>query len=112
MAGNEALPPVNLFSDIPGHLVEEEVLPLLAAGNLRLERIVSTGHVSPPGLWYDQEEHEWVAVLRGWGVIEYADGSAVELRTGDSLLIPAHTRHRVRATSPAEATVWLALFYR
>jgi cupin 2 domain-containing protein len=103
---------MNLFTGIPCQLAEEQIRILLAAGNLRLERIVSTGHASAPGFWYDQEEHEWVSVLQGWGVIEYPDGSTIELRRGDTLLIPARTRHRVRETSPEEPTVWLALFYK
>lgn len=80
---------MNLFTDIPCQLAEEQIRILLAAVNLRLERIVSTGHASAPGFWYDQEEHEWVSVLEGWGVIEYPDGSTIELRRGDTLLIPA-----------------------
>ena len=38
---------------------------LLAAPGLRVERIVSTGQASPPGLWYDQDRAEWVLVLSG-----------------------------------------------
>ena len=34
------------------------------------------------------------------------------LRPGDYLLIPAHCRHRVEWTDPAQKTVWLALHYR
>ncbi len=40
--------PLNLLAELPTHAPEEEVLPLVAAEHLRLERIVSTGHSSPP----------------------------------------------------------------
>lgn len=29
----------------------------------RMERIVSQGHASPEGFWYDQDQNEWVMVL-------------------------------------------------
>lgn len=102
----------NLFRGIPSSLGEEEVSPLLAADGVRIERIVSTGQSTPPDFWYDQEEHEWVLVLRGRGVIEYADGTTVALQAGDSLYLPARVRHRVRETSHQEPTVWLAIFWR
>ncbi|NIQ94806.1 MAG: cupin domain-containing protein, partial [Desulfuromonadales bacterium] len=79
----------NLFADIPESLQEEQILPLLASGSVRIERIVSTGQSSPPGFWYDQQEHEWVTVLQGRGVVEYEDGRTVALKPGDHLHIPA-----------------------
>ncbi len=103
---------MNLFDDICHSLTEEETLPLLTSGNVRIERIVSTGQASAPGFWYDQQEHEWVVVLRGRGIIEYEDGEQVSLSPGDHLHIPAGVRHRVRETSRDEPTVWLAVFWR
>jgi cupin 2 domain-containing protein len=103
---------MNLFTDLPDNLTEEEILPLLASGGLRIERIVSTGQASPPGFWYDQEEHEWVLVLRGRGIIEYENGEQASLAAGDHLHIPARVRHRVRETSRREPTIWLAVFWR
>lgn len=103
---------MNLFADLPtAPLPSEWVTELLHRPGVRIERIVSTGHASPEGFWYDQPEHEWVAVLTGRGEIEFADGSIVSLSPGDALEIPAHCRHRVRGTAPAEATVWLAVFF-
>lgn len=100
----------NLFHDIPRD-VPEELVTLLAQGNgVRIERIVSTGHTSPPGFWYDQPEHEWVVVLRGAAKLDFADRT-VELRAGDHILIPAHQKHRVAWTTPDEATIWLAVFF-
>lgn len=103
---------MNLLHDLPTKLGAEGILPLLTRDGVRIERIVSTGHASPDGFWYDQDEEEWVLILCGWGVVEFEDGRCVELRPGDYLEIPAHVRHRVQATNPAEPTVWLAIFYR
>ena len=77
---------------------------------VRIERIVSTGHRSPEGHWYDQLEHEWVMVLTGAARIEFED-RVIEMQSGESINIPAHTRHRVDWTTPDEPTVWLAVFY-
>lgn len=103
---------MNLFTNLPTNLTEEETLPLLSSGDLRIERIVSTGQSSPPGFWYDQEEHEWVLVLRGHGIVEYDDGEQIILNPGDYLHIPPHARHRVSQTSQEETTLWLAVFWR
>ena len=93
---------------------EQEVRQILAESECaRVERIVSHGHASPPGFWYDQDEHEWVAVLLGRARLQFEDEEGiVEMGPGDAINILAHRRHRVAWTSPAEATVWLAVFYR
>lgn len=83
----------------------------MRAPNLRIERIISKGHTSPETGWYDQDENEWVVVLRGAGTVEYEDGRVFAMRPGDYINIPAHARHRVTWTTPEEPTVWLALFY-
>ena len=103
----------NLFDDLPRALPAEQVDVLLETADARLERIVSTGHTTPPGQWYDQERDEWVLVLRGRARLRFdGEPAARELAPGDHLLIPAHVRHRVEWTDPAEPTVWLALFVR
>ena len=30
--------------------------------HVHIERIVATGQASPDGVWYDQEEHEWISL--------------------------------------------------
>ena len=102
----------NLFDDVPRHLPTEHIDVLLEAPGLRLERIVSTGHVTPPGEWYDQDRDEWVLVLRGRARLRI-EGEATDrvLAAGDHLLLRAHVRHRVEWTDADEPTVWLALFY-
>lgn len=104
--------PVNLFDKIPPALPEELVETLCHSKGLRVERIVSRGHASPPGFWYDQERDEFVLLLSGRARLEF-DGSrpAVELAPGDWLVISAHERHRVSWTDRHQPTVWLAVHY-
>lgn len=102
----------NLFQAIPAPATEEFFQTLAGHGGTRVERIVSHGHSSPPGFWYDQPQHEWVAVLKGEAVLRFErDGREVHLREGDHLDIPAHERHRVEWTAPGRDTIWLAVFY-
>jgi cupin 2 domain-containing protein len=102
--------PMNLLANLPTNLPEELKTVLQEAHGVRIERIVSTGHKSPEGFWYDQPEHEWVMVLKGAARLQIED-RVVEMLPGDSVNIPAHQRHRVEWTSPDEPTVWLAVFY-
>lgn len=101
----------NLLSQIPGELPEELFETLLTTSQVRIERIVSHGHASPPGFWYDQEEGEWILLLQGAARL-VVDEQTIELRPGDCLNLPAHQRHRVDWTTPSEPTIWLAVFYR
>jgi cupin 2 domain-containing protein len=101
----------NLLNALPATDAGEAVEAILVAPGVRLERIVSWGHVSPNGFWYDQREIEWVMVLSGGArlAIEGETGERA-LGPGDALTIPAHCRHRVTWTDPDHPTVWLALF--
>jgi cupin 2 domain-containing protein len=102
----------NLFANLPTRLPEELVTILAESQHVRIERIISTGHASPEGFWYDQEEVEWVIVLMGAAkLLLEGDNEPVMMRPGDHLQIPAHRRHRVEWTTPDEPTVWLAVFY-
>ncbi len=84
---------------------------LLRCGSTRIERIVSNGHCSPEGFWYEQEEPEWVLVVSGSARLRLKDpDEVVELGPGHWLFIPAMRRHRVDATSAEEPTVWLAVW--
>jgi cupin 2 domain-containing protein len=100
----------NLFDDIPRELPSERVDVLLETPTVRLERIVSTGHATPPGEWYDQDRDEWVVVLRGRARLRIEGENADRaLGVGDHLLLRAHVRHRVEWTETP--TVWLALHH-
>jgi GNAT superfamily N-acetyltransferase len=103
-----------LSADIPAAL-PSELVTVLADGAARVERIVSRGHASPPGFWYDQEEDEWVAVIAGAARLEIAEGDAVrviDLGPGDWIDLPRHCRHRLAWTAADVDTIWLAVFRR
>ncbi|CAM3066855.1 cupin domain-containing protein [Vibrio neptunius] len=102
---------MNLLQSIPEDLSQEVFEDLLSGRHFRLERIVSKGQCSEPDFWYDQDEHEWVLLLAGGARLQYQSGEEIELKTGDHIQIPAHTKHRVSYTTPDEETIWLAIFY-
>jgi cupin 2 domain-containing protein len=100
----------NLFAAIPEALAEELFEVLLERPGFKLERIVSAGHTTPPGQWYDQERDEWVVLLSGSAALLFeGEAEPRELAPGDYVFIPAHRRHRVERTHPTTKTVWLAL---
>ena len=101
----------NLYADIPAELPEEFVETLLGTPGLRIERIVSLGHASPEGFWYDQEASEWVLLLKGAARLRFEGEEPIELRPGAFVNIPARRRHRVEWTDPGEPTLWLAVHY-
>jgi cupin 2 domain-containing protein len=102
----------NLFDLIPQPVKDEFVEAFIDKKNVRVERIVSHGHTSPPDFWYDQDENEWVVVVAGGARLRFDDGDEVALGRGDHVIIPAHRKHRVEWTAPGEDTVWVAVFYR
>jgi len=100
----------NLFSAIRSDAPDEEIRELLMLPGARIERIVSTGQSSPEGFWYDQDFAEWVVLLVGAARVSVEGEDAPRLLgAGDYLFIPAHTRHRVDWTDPADTTIWLAI---
>ena len=103
----------SLFADVPTRLDKEEFTVVARLPGARVERIVSTGQASPPGVWYDQEWNEWVVLLSGSARLRLeGEPSARAMAPGDFINIPAHRRHRVEATDPREPTIWLAIHYR
>ncbi len=102
---------LNLFDNLPISIPNELVEVLTVNQHVRIERIVSHGHVSPEGFWYDQNDNEWVIVLQGAARLRFED-SILEMKSGDFVNIPAHKQHRVEWTTPDEPTIWLAVFYR
>lgn len=102
----------NLFENLPIDLSAEQFSELVRTDNIRIERIVSRGQTSPPTGWYDQADHEWVAVLKGEARLAFEHGSEVHLTAGCHITIAAHTRHRVVWTTPDAETIWLAVHYR
>ncbi|QDU80655.1 Cupin domain protein [Polystyrenella longa] len=103
----------NLFGNIPSSLPDELIETLASGDKVRVERIVSQGHHSAEDFWYDQEEAEWVLLLKGNARLVFQDpAEAVELQPGDYVLIAAHRKHRVDWTAPDTQTIWLAVFFR
>ena len=104
----------NLFENIPDELPEELITVLAESDGVKIERIVSDGHASPEGFWYDQEQSEWVLLIAGSATLSIEKDTGieqVELKSGDHLLIPAHQRHRVESTSQTKNTIWLTAFF-
>ena len=100
----------SLLSELLASLPEEGFDTLLSRPGLRIERIVSTGHASPPGFWYDQPQDEWVCVVSGAASLLFeGEDQPRQMRAGDWIEIPAHVRHRVQWTDAAQPTVWLAV---
>jgi cupin 2 domain-containing protein len=100
----------SVLSEIPTVRLGELTETLVQAQGVRIERIVSCGHASPDGFWYDQGENEWVLLVQGAARLQFED-ETVELKPGDGIDIPAHRKHRVDWTSPDQLTIWLAVFY-
>jgi len=102
---------LNILAGISPELPEELTQVLLDRDDLRIERIVSRGQASAADFWYDQEQDEWVLVICGRARLQFeASGELVDMKAGDYLQIPAHTRHRVDWTDPDQKTIWLAVF--
>jgi cupin 2 domain-containing protein len=100
----------NLWADLPEAGPDEQLQTLARRGTTRVERIVSHGHASPPGFWYDQPQDEWVMVASGRAALELeGEAEPMLLGPGDFVHIPARRRHRVAWTAPDQPTVWLAV---
>lgn len=103
----KAIGPVNnFFANLSHPATGEAFDELLRCRNLRIERIISSP--TPEPTLYDQPQDEWVLLIQGAASLEIS-GERVELRAGDHLFIPAHTPHRVFATSAEPRCVWLAV---
>lgn len=102
----------NIFKQIPNILKDELTEVILEQKSVRIERIVSMGHASPPGFWYDQDQDEFVILLKGSAGLSFEGKEELTIiKSGDYINIPAHERHRVEWTDPSEETVWMAVYY-
>lgn len=103
----------NIFENIPAVVTEEISDILMQKKDVRIERIISKGQSSPPGFWYDQDESEWIIIIKGSAKLKFENvPEDVEMKTGDYLNIPSHLKHRVEWTDPNEETIWLTAFYK
>jgi len=98
---------VNLLAIKSGAQEPERFDDLLRRPGIRIERIESHGHTTPPDEPYVQGWDEWVLVVSGEAELEIEGEGRRRLATGEALLIPAGTAHRVTYT--ADPTVWLAI---
>jgi cupin 2 domain-containing protein len=102
----------NIFSEIPDQLSAEIFECILKKENIVIERIISNGHITTAGQWYDQANDEWVILLHGQAILLFEEHQKrVTLNPGDYLLIPAHARHRVEWTLPEFSTIWLTIHF-
>ncbi len=82
----------------------EDFSTLFENRNTKIVRIVSSDILEE--IEYCQEEDEFVILLEGSAVLEI-EGSKITLNRGDTLLIPAKTRHKVLSTQ--KGTLWIAI---
>ena len=97
---------VNLLQNLNPPTEGEHFEHLLRCQNVLIERIVSSGSVEVA--ISDERQDEWVTLLSGKACLQI-DDEQVRLAAGDSLFIPAHTRHAVLETSSDPVCVWLAV---
>ncbi len=102
----------NLFESLPEDISKEVFSEIIQGENIRIERIISKGHSSPEAGWYDQDDNEWIIVLKGEAKLSFENNDDVHLVSGSHLNIPAHTKHKVTWTKPNTETIWLAVHYK
>ena len=103
----------HIFNEVPRFLPEELLEILVDQPDVKIDRIVSRGHASPSGFWYDDERSEFVILLKGCAGLRFqGQDDALTLKPGDYLVIPPHAKHRVDWTDADEDTVWLAVYFR
>ena len=101
----------NLLDNVPHKADKELFTTLLKRQGIRIERIVSTGQITPDDSPYNQDYDEWVLLVTGSAGLWIAGEGELNLLPGDYVLIPAHRSHRVTWTARNEATVWLAIHF-
>ncbi len=101
----------NIFQALPDTTKEEIIEEIINSGNCRIERIISEGQSSPEKFWYEQDENEFVILLKGAAVIEFPDNTETPLAEGDYIFILKLMKHRVKETSATSKTIWLAIFF-
>ncbi len=90
----------------------ERVRQLQCGSGWHLDLIHSCDASSEEGFWYDQQEHEWLTLLRGSArLVLQSPEQTIDLSVGDGLYLEPHRRHRVERTDPDPGTLWLALYW-
>ena len=88
----------NIFAEIPTTAMEEIVEELVRSKSVRIERIVSTGQITPEDYWYDQDQNEWVIVLKGNGDKGFCAGLDMKetMELAPTMGIPEFYRFQMR----------------
>jgi cupin 2 domain-containing protein len=105
------MPIKNLFKQIPADLPEEFFESIIKSRSFKLKRIISKGHATPAGEWYDQQDNEWVLLLQGSAGLRLEGKETTTMKPGDYILLPAGLKHRVEWTDSTTETIWLALHF-
>lgn len=100
----------NLFENLIVDKEKEQFFDLIKNDKVRIEKIVSNGQASAIDFWYEQEENEFVVLLKGEAILEFED-KEVLLKEGAYINIDSKQKHRVKYTSKDRTTIWLAIFY-
>jgi len=103
----------SLLEGLPAELPEELFETICSTDSVKIERIVSKGHASPEGFWYNQSRNEFVLVVQGSAGLKIeSEDDIVVLKAGDYLNIGSHVKHRVEWTDSSCETIWLAVHYK
>jgi len=73
----------NIFANIPKELAAEVVENIVQNNAVNIERIISKGHISPESGWYEEQQNEWVILLKGQAMILFENQTTVYLKPGD-----------------------------
>jgi len=87
--------------------IGEDFDTLFKGKSIEITRIVSSDKIEIKE--YNQEKDEFVILLEGNAKLEIK-GVIKELKKGDSLYIPAYTKHKVVQTS--KGALWLAIYFK
>ena len=80
----------NIFSGIKNRSPEEMFETIIKTNQFEIERIISGGQSTDKGKWYDQDEDEWVILLRGSaGLLFESNNEEIIIKSGDYINIPA-----------------------
>jgi len=84
----------------------EEFTTLFENKNIKIVRIVSSDNLED--IEYCQNEDEFVILLEGKATLEL-EGKKITLNRGNTLHIPAKTKHKVLSTQ--KGTLWIAIHF-
>ena len=82
---------------------------ILSSKRIIIERIISSGQMTPNGIWLSEKTDEWVILLKGKAEISFRSGEKFNLEKGDYILIKSGTKHRVNYTSKNPECIWIAI---